>query len=201
MAYNDFTLEGATRSFGLGLVEEIDLFSDVPPVEVTGLLRATLEESVPLAASIPHREGAVGIHRRPILAEIRRQTKHRVSLFSGIAFDVDRERGLNGTCDFLLARSPVQLYLESPVMAVVEAKNDNIKSGYGQCVAEMVAARLFNERAGQAPRPVFGAVTTGTLWRFLKLDGSSITIDRAEYHLGGPEKVVGILLHCVESDP
>ncbi len=85
-------------------------------------------------------------------------------------------------------------------MAVVEAKNDNIKSGLGQCVAEMVAARIFNEREREGPSTIHGAVTTGSLWKFLKLEAGTVFIDRPEYYLDRVEKVLAILLHCVGGD-
>ncbi len=85
----------------------------------------------------------------------------------------------------------------APVVTVVEAKNDNIKSGLGQCVAEMVAARLFNERTGEGPATIHGVVTTGSNWRFLKLDGGTVFVDRPEYYLDHVEKILAILLHCV----
>ena len=86
-------------------------------------------------------------------------------------------------------------------MMVVEAKNDNIKSGLGQCTAEMVAARVFNEREGAGASLIHGAVTTGSLWRFLKLDGDTVFIDRAEYYVDQLDKILGIFLHCVGGDP
>jgi hypothetical protein len=198
MAYNDFTLEGVCSAFGLSMVEEGDLFSDVGEAEVSPRLLETLEEYVPLATAIHTEKARSEFIVAPILAEVRRRTGHQISLFSGIAFDVDREKGLNGTCDFLLARSPVQLFLQSPVMAVVGAKIGNIKSGLGQCIAEMVAARIFNERAGRDIPNVFGAVTTGTIWRFLMLSEAVISVDLREYFLGHLRKIVGILLHRVE---
>lgn len=120
-----------------------------------------------------------------------------ISLFSGIQFDVDRDQGLNGVCDFLLARSPIQLFLRAPVLAVVEAKNEDMVAGLGQCSAEMVAAMIFNERSGREPSAIHGAVTTGNAWRFLRLAGSVVTIDAPEYYIDRLEKIVGILLHCV----
>ena len=44
---------------------------------------------------------------------------------------MDFEKGLRGTCDFLLSLSPLQLTVQAPVVAIVEAKNNNIKSGLG----------------------------------------------------------------------
>jgi hypothetical protein len=86
-------------------------------------------------------------------------------------------------------------------MTVVEAKNEDMKQGMGQCAAEMVAARLFNERRGEGPTIIHGAVTTGTAWRFLKLEGSTLFVDRPEYPLEPVGRIVAILLLCVGYDP
>jgi hypothetical protein len=201
MAYSDFSLEIACSSFLLDLNQEVDLFTAVPAARITDLLRESLAEYLPLATSIHTEKARSEFIVAPILGEVRRLMKHKVSLFSGIDFHVDPEKGLNGTCDFIVAASHIQLFLRSPVLMVVEAKNDNIKSGLGQCVAEMVAARLFNERTHEGPSTIHGAVTTGNLWQFLKLEGGVVYVDKAEYHVDQIEKVVGILLHCVGGDP
>ncbi len=58
---------------------------------------------------------------------------------------------------------------------IVEAKNDNIKSGLGQCVAEMVAAadlqRTARRRTLDHPRRASPPVASGS---FLKLDGDGL---------------------------
>ncbi len=69
--------------------------------------------------------------------------KNRISLFSGINLDVDKERSLNGYCDFIISKSAEQFYLKAPIIIIVEAKNENIPDGIGQCIAEMIAAGLF----------------------------------------------------------
>ena len=82
----------------------------------------------------------------PVLLELRKQFKHQISLFSGVEFTVDSERGLNGICDFVISKNPEQLSIRTPVVIVVEAKNENLKAGFGQCIAEAIAAQIFNER-------------------------------------------------------
>jgi len=201
MAYSDFTLEKASSAFALDLNQEVDLFTSVPAAAVSPFLRTLLNEYIPLGTSIHTEKARSEFIVAPILAEVRRLMNHRISLFSGVDFNVDPARGLSGTCDFILAASRVQLFLRNPLLMVVEAKNENMKAGMGQCAALMFAARLFNERESQAVRNVHGAVTTGTNWRFLKLDGETIFIDRAEYYVDQLEKVLGILLHCVGGDP
>jgi hypothetical protein len=74
----------------------------------------------------------------------------------------------------------------------VEAKKENIPAGLGQCVAEILAARIFNERAGNENLVIYGTVTTGSIWQFLKLEGQSIQIDLSEYYLKDVNKILGI---------
>ena len=128
-----------------------------------------------------------------ILVELREHYDRRISLFSGIDFSVDAEKGLIGVCDFLVSLSPVQFSLEAPVIVLVEAKNAEPKLGLGQCVAEMVAAQRFNaERENDIPC-IYGASTTGTEWYFLKLEGRKLQIDMVYYQIVQYDKILGIL--------
>jgi len=154
-----------------------------------------LEEWAPAALAMNTEKARSEMIIAPILMEVVRLSDHRINLFSGIAFDVDRDRGLNGACDYLIARSPERFYLDRPVIAVVEAKREDIVGGLGQCVAALVAAQTFNARGAGGPiGPVHGAVTTGNIWRFLRLDGTTAAIDRQEYHLHQIAKILGILV-------
>ena len=99
-----------------------------------------------------------------------------------------------GYCDYLIARSPKLYYLEGPLVAVVEAKREDISAGLGQCVAEMVAIQLFNEKEGTPMPVVYGCVTSGNLWRFLKLKGQDLFIDLPEYHHHQVATILGILV-------
>jgi hypothetical protein len=197
MAYSDFTLRDAVDRFGLVLCDTPDLFGDVPEVEPGPLLRALLPEFLPLALAINTEKARSELVIAPFLAGVRAQLGHQFSVFSGIDFTVDPALGLAGYCDFILSRSPEQQFLRSPVAAIVEAKNENLKTGLGQCVAAMVGARLFNEREGHAVPAVFGAVTSGSLWRFLELRGSQVNLDEQEYHIRQLPKLIGILVRIV----
>ena len=79
-------------------------------------------------------------------------------------------------------------------MTIVEAKNDNLKNSIGQCMAEMVAAQIFNTREGRIIEPIYGAVTTGSNWLFMNLSGSHIQIDDREYFLNEIDLILGILM-------
>jgi hypothetical protein len=197
MSYRDFTLDRACRAFTLTLDERADLFAAIADHATSPLLRTLLDDNVPLALAIHTEKARSELIVTPILLEVWRLMQREISLFSGIEFNVAPEKGLNGFCDFILSRSPMQLFLSAPVLTVVEAKNDNINAGLGQCVAQMVAARLFIEREGEGPTTIHGAVTTGSVWKFLKLDGGTVFVDRPEYYLDRVEKILAILLHCV----
>jgi hypothetical protein len=199
MAYSDFSLREALERFQLTLSEVPDLFGAVPEVEPSVFLRTLLQEFLPLALAINTEKARSEFVIAPILADLRKQLEHRISVFSGIDFTVDAGQGLAGYCDFILSRSPEQQFLRSPVAAIVEAKNENIKSGLGQCIAAMVAARLFTEREGQPASKVFGAVTSGSLWRFLQLENGIVSLDQQEYHVHQLPKVLGILTRIVTS--
>ena len=59
---------------------------------------------------------------------------------------MDPAQGLVGFCDFILSQSAEQVDIVAPVVTIVEAKNESIRSGLGQCIAEMVAVQMFNRK-------------------------------------------------------
>ena len=199
MAYSDFTLRDVVDRFGLTLIEVPDLFGNVAEIEPGPLLCAMLPEFLPLALAINTEKARSEFVIAPVLFELRRLHAGEISLFSGVELEADVSRGLNGICDFIVSRSPRQHVLGPPLITIVEAKNDNLRSGLGQCIAAMVAAQIINQTAGAAVATVHGAVTTGTAWKFLVLQGLTITLDLVEYHIEGVEKIMGILDRMVKS--
>ncbi|HAA31723.1 MAG TPA: hypothetical protein DCE56_33530 [Cyanobacteria bacterium UBA8553] len=193
MSYSDFTLDRVKKAFNLTLSDKVDLFADAPELDCSDILTETLRENVPLALASNTEKSRSEMIIAPILIELRKQLQYQISFFSGIDFTVDAAQGLNGSCDFIISRSPELLIVSAPVITIVEAKKENINAGLGQCVAEMLAARLFNEREGNEIQVIYGSVTTGTNWKFLKLVGQVIEIDLSEYYLNNVNKILGIL--------
>jgi hypothetical protein len=198
MAYSDFSLTKFRNNFQITIKEEIDLFATVEPIEISEKLTNTLEETTELALAINTEKARSEMIITPILLEVRRKANYQISLFSGTDFNVDIERGLNGYCDFVISRSREQLTINAPVLIIVEAKNENIKGGLGQCAAAMLAAQLFNEQEGNEIKTIYGAVTTGDIWKFLKLEGTDIFIDLNNYYIKELNKILGILCQGVE---
>jgi hypothetical protein len=129
----------------------------------------------------------------PVLFELRRLHGEGIGLFSGVELEADASRGLNGVCDFLITKSPRQHIVSRPIVTIVAAKNENLRSGLGQCIAAMVAAELLNQSEPDGARSVHGAVTSGSDWKFLRLTGAEVTIDLVEYHIDNLGKIMGIL--------
>ena len=129
-----------------------------------------------------------------MLLEVKRQLNRHISLFSGEEFNVDESVGLNGICDFLLTRSTEVLEIEAPAVVVVETKKTDLKTGFGQGIAEMVAAQRFNEEQEYPIPTIYGSVSNGIQWQFLSLVQSTITIDLNVYSLPPVEKVFGYLV-------
>jgi hypothetical protein len=190
MSYSQFTLATVKKTFGLTTSEDIDILANVSKQESSEYLAETLRYNVPLALSSNTEKARSEMIIAPILIEVKKQLQSRLSLFSGVEFDVEAEKGLTGYCDFILSYSPEQLIVTAPVMMLVEGENENLKGGLGQCIAEMVAAQLFNEREGNKVSSIYGAITTGTNWKFLKLTGNVVEINLNEYYLTDIEKIL-----------
>jgi len=197
MSYSDFDLKKVKDELHIKIVEQPSLFENIQPIDISDNLKSNLAENIPLAISINTEKARSELIIINILVEIRRQCNREISLFSGIEFNVDKDKNLNGFCDFILCHSSEQLLLTAPIITIVEAKNENIINGLGQCIAEMVGAKIFNEAEGRQQNAIYGVVTTGTTWKFLKLLENTVYIDLKEYYIAHPEKIVGILLAMV----
>ena len=194
MAYSDFTtLSKVREAFGLTIEESIDLFTDIPEALPSSYLQTTLNENVFLATAINTEKARSELIIAPVLLEVRRMLNFQIGFFSGSEFNVDMQAGLSGYCDYILTASKESYEIRTPVVTLAEAKNESIKSGLGQCIAEMVAAQIFNQRNGEQIESIYGAVTTGTDWKFLKLTDKTIWIDKRDYFINEVSQILGIL--------
>jgi hypothetical protein len=183
MPYNDFTLESAEARFDLVTVSG-DLFPGLTPLPVPQWLRDLLARGRSVAALVSEKARSEFLVT-PVLLACRDLVSGDLTIYSGQRLDVDAELGLTGECDYILALTPPVPRLRAPLVSVLEAKPGDIESGLGQAVAEMVGARLFNEHAGPRAAPVFGVVTTGYVWQFLRLAGANVTLHRERLFIVG----------------
>ena len=195
MSFSDFTLASVKQKFGLNLHEVPHFFQSIQSVIISENLQKTLEENTILALASNTEKARSEMLIIPILIELRRLLNNQISFFSGISFNVDPDQGLNGNCDYIISRSPELLFLNAPVITLVEAKKEDLNLGLGQCLAEMIAAQIFNQQNNQEINSIYGVISSGTNWRFLKLIGNDAHIDLNEYYLQDIAKILGILIH------
>ncbi len=193
MAYTDFTLDSVESDLGIGQ-RPGPIFAALPDVEPPPRLSSHLTRGMELALVSEKARSKFIV--APTLLAVRELSGGRVSILSGPRLDVDPLRRLSGECDFLLSLTEPLPRIRPPLLTVLEAKRNDIEAGLGECAAQMVAAQIFNERAGLAGRAVQGCVTTGAEWQFLRLDAQDLVIDPSRPYInrvGSVLAAVGML--------
>jgi hypothetical protein len=193
MPYTDFTLDSAEARFDLITVPG-DLFPGLTPLHVPEWLRDLLARGQAVAALVSEKARSEFLVT-PVLLACRDLVAGDLAIYSGQRLDVDAELGLTGECDHILALTPPVPRLRAPLVTVLEAERGDIELGLGQCVAQMVGARLFNEQANSQVGSLFGVVTTGEVWQFLRLQGATVTLHRERLFITG----VGGILAALQS--
>src|SRR4028119_513291 len=122
MAYSDFKLKELVKQFDLTLNENQDLFADISEVESSEILKVALKENAALAVDINTKKARSEMIIAPILLEVRRQLNYQIGLFSGSEFNVAPEKGLNGTCDFLMSLSAERLFITLLLLTLLKLK-------------------------------------------------------------------------------
>ena len=136
----------------------------------------------------------------PVLNELFIKNPKRFTYFSGYQFNVDQKLGLKGFCDFIISKKYNAAFIESPLVAIVEAKqNQDLVDATPQCIAEMYAATIFNQRENSSVPTIFGIVTNGYEWLFLTLENSQVIIDTERYGLKNLPELLGVWQIIIDS--
>ena len=194
MSYSDFTLESLRHAFGLRIRDQL-LFEQIGRLTPSPWLEETLANGQDLAVISEKARGEFIV--APVLMACRAILGRDLRVFSGARLDVDPERGLKGECDFILARSESSAVIQAPLLTMVEAKKDDIEAGQGQCAAQMLGARRYNEIEGKAVSLMYGCVTTGREWQFLKLTGDELWIHPERLPLQELDRILWFLIQCL----
>ena len=201
MSYSEFTtILKVKQAFGLTTIEGPRFLPEITPIAPSATLTDFLANSLPVAVATGSEKARSEMIITPVLLEVRKILQDKISLFSGEDFTVDFKQGLNGICDFLISRSSEMLEIEAPAVVVVEAKKADLKTGIGQCIAEMVAMQKFNEAKEKPISVVYGSVSNGTQWRFLKLEEKTVFLDLNDYALVPLEQILGMLVWMVQDE-
>jgi hypothetical protein len=190
LSYSDLSIEDVRKTFQLQ-ISRTELFSEIIPLEPAAWLKQVLQEGFEI--SVISEKARSEFIIAPILLFIREVHQGKIGIYSGTRFDIEPSRGLRGVCDFILGKSPMLPTVQAPVFMMVEAKKNDIEEGLGQCAAEMLAAQIFNQRENNSVPAIYGCVTTGENWQFLRLIDTQLIIDKNRYFLVSLPLILGIL--------
>lgn len=192
MAFRDFRYPDVIAQFGLTYSTTGDLFAGVRPLAPSPQLVGMLATTARLATINNNEKSRSEWIIALLLADFWGRFQDQMGLYSGVEFQPDPEAGLSGFLDFAFSRGPQQPVITPPVLLVFEAKKENIIEGLGQCVAGLVGAQRFNRNHGVEEPHLYGCVTTGTAWRFLRLSGTALTAGLTEYTFDQLDRLLGI---------
>jgi hypothetical protein len=189
-SYRYYKLADLKNICGITYADADKMLAPVQDIPVSAILNTILERN----ASLPmlNEKAKSELLVMPILTEVWALNKNFKPI-SGATFNVEPSKGLKGVADFLISSNPNAREIEVPVVAIFEAKDDKLESWYGQCGAEMYAARLFNEREGNNIHTIHGAITNGVSWQFLKLEGQTLFIDTQQYGIANLPQLLGAI--------
>ncbi|MEN8221402.1 MAG: hypothetical protein ABFS56_34705 [Pseudomonadota bacterium] len=126
----------------------------------------------------------------PILREVYKNYSDKFALWVQKSIYYDSE--LTGTPDYIVSQKSEygKIFLESPILAVVEAKKNDFEQGWGQCLAELIAYQKLNDNIEQ---PVYGIVTDGKIWEFGQLKDQLLTKNMISFTIDNLSELFGAL--------
>lgn len=190
-SYSNFKTVDDIKSLGINMVA-VSLFgNNVPEVKPSNWLAQTLEvyKATPSGSEKAKSELTI----TPIFGDLRLRNPQKFSFFSGYQLNVLPEKGLRGFCDFILSKKYNAVLLESPLLVVVEAKlREDLPDALPQCIAAMYAAQILNQRNDENLPYIYGVVTNGQEWLFVKLANMMAYVDTERYFTARLPQLLGV---------
>ena len=193
MAYSDFTLDSLEEKFGVKN-QRVFLFSELSPVEPSDDLKDDLADAQTLPLRTEKAKSELILI--PILRALRKQHQQYFTIYSGENLNVDAANGLNGECDFILAKDIGSYSINYPIIQVVEAKKNDLDIGIPQCAAQMLGAKMFNQKKGVDIDKIYGCVSTGDEWQFMCLK-NDLEIDKRIYYLNQLPEILAVFQYII----
>ena len=197
MGYSKFKkIKDVIKKFNLDMLS-VRLFENITSVEPSSWLAQTLEiaKKLPITNEKSKAERVIS----PILTEVYENYKDKLSFFSGEAININAKENLSGECDFFFSLHPPKLYIDSPIVSLIGGKKiaEYADKSYGlaQCAAQMYGAKLFNENENKPMPFIYGCVTTGTDWQFLRLENDVYYVDNKIYT--DLKEILGVWHHVI----
>jgi len=195
MAYSDFTLDEIENKFGI-IIRFDYLQFDIDEMEPSDSLKKDLKiaKDLPVVSEKAKSEWIVV----PILRELLERNDNFFTIYSGDNLNADSEQGLKGKCDFILTKNVGTVSINYPIIQIVEAKKNDIELGIAQCAAQIIGAKVYNQKKGTEIKKIYGCVTNGDNWLFMKLEGDTIYADKNKYGLLNLPQLLGVFQNIID---
>ena len=151
-------------------VANTSAFMKQKPIEIPDLLFSMVTNKLNDKISYVSEYAICETIIRPILDLV--AESYALKVWSHVPYHVDKEQGLIGEPDYLIAYKNKYGGMIRPALCVAEAKKDNFDDGWTQALAEMVASSILGATT------CYGIVTTGSVWQFGKLENSVFSLDQ-----------------------
>jgi hypothetical protein len=167
MAYGTFkSAEDVATKFDIKVADR-EIFFNPKELIVPKILFSMVEKKLRDKTSYVSEYAICETLIRPVLDIV--AENYVLKIWSHILYDIDKDKGLTGEPDYLIAPKNKYGGMATPSLCVIEAKKENFDEGWTQALAEMIASVTTNI--------CYGIVTTGNFWEFAKLESSVFTID------------------------
>lgn len=197
MAYSKFTYDKVRNELDIQDMP-MRLFESIEVIYPSEHLKFTLAQAEDLAFfSEKSRSEAIVF---PILVELRAINNKNIAIYSGADLSADENKELSGECDYILSKGKQKLEVDGPLICMIEAKDQDMKRAIPQCIAQMEGARLHNQHHHKDIAMIWGCVTTGMEWLFLRLENKIAYIDTKRYSIVKVEEILGALQQIINSD-
>ncbi len=194
LTYSQFTLQDLKKQLGVSVTGG-SFLSQIDGLPAPGWLLKIL--SLGQGVSRYRSEKAISEEViSPVLLAVKEKNLDKIALFSGVPLSSGE---MYGVCDYIITGNPDDYLPETPLIVLIEAKRQDLDTGIPQCAAEMVAAKQINDGANMPYNTVFGCVTTGDTWIFMKLvDNTKVIIDQQKLYLTQLEQILGVFQYMID---
>jgi hypothetical protein len=169
MAYGTFnSIAEVATTFDIEVADETT-FVNTKQLEISDILFSIIENNLRDKINYVSEYAICETIIRPILDIVVKN--YPLKVWSHVAYNIDKEKGLIGEPDYLIAKRNKYGAMEKPALCVMEAKKENFDEGWTQALAEMVASSLLGATT------CYGIVTTGAFWQFGKLENGVFIIE------------------------
>jgi hypothetical protein len=186
-----FTLEESIERFGL-VETNTALFGIVKPIPLSNWLQETLSISKKTGLLSRNRKALSEFIVAPILLELKCRNPDQLMIYSGKSMNFSDVENSTIECDFILNKEPATRVIQAPVVSSITVTDQTITVGLGRCVMQMVACEQFNQKRNKVIPKIYGCVTNGQVWHFVKLEKDNLVIDLHSYPLTESEMLIGV---------